>query len=65
VNDRYARYETLRELAIAANHAGAWDLGEALRELARLVLHSRDRAAARALRQVNDEAERVTRPIRS
>lgn len=52
MTDRYARYEALRELALEANAVGAYDLGAALLELARLVLLDREKAAAAALRQV-------------
>jgi hypothetical protein len=51
---RYEAYEELRDRGVAARAKGDYDFGDALIELALLVLASREKAAAAALRSVRD-----------
>ena len=58
--DRYARYDELREMAVSAEARAEYDFAAALRELAHLVILSREREAAAALLGVSMKVDRVT-----
>jgi hypothetical protein len=52
VTDRYTWFEELQELGELAAGEGAFDLGVALQELARLVLNEQEKQAAEMLSAV-------------
>jgi hypothetical protein len=56
--DRYARYEELRERGLAARLNGETAFGDALLELARLVLLSEEKEAVYALRHLPSKERR-------
>jgi hypothetical protein len=64
VTDRYAQYERLRDLALEAHGVGAYELGDALAALARLVLLGREQHAAAALRTVPDGRTETSDEVR-